>query len=232
MTRIWLKYRAPFAAFRMFQAGDYRSTWPTIPPSAAWGLVLNLAGIDIRGEERGGITTIRPDAPPLRLSLGSFADPELAVLLQQLHVYPVGNSGEELAERTHGAKYWIKPIRREFLVDCAGAIGIETEDADLGKAIAAGLRGDGASRYGLPFAGDNQLLFDRLEIADAPGRARWWVQADEPLPGRPAFRLTVAIDRVDSQKTRGGMFTLEQEERDLPPDLAWCWTPRAPEVVA
>lgn len=233
MKRLWLVYRAPFAAYRQFQAGDYRSSWPTMPPSAAWGLVLNLAGIETRGEVSGGTTTIRRDAPPLRLALGSYGEPQTAVLLQQLHTYPVGSSGKELAEKTHGAKYWIKPIRREVLVGFSGVIGIETPDATLAEAIARGLRGEGQNgRYGLPFAGDNQLLFDRLELVEAPEPARWWVQEACPRPGCPAFRLTISIDRLDSSKTGGVIFTLEDESRAAPPEAAWCWTPRVPEEVA
>jgi CRISPR-associated protein Cas5t len=39
---------APFAAFRTFTAGSYRPTAEFITPSAAYGLLLNVAGIEMR----------------------------------------------------------------------------------------------------------------------------------------------------------------------------------------
>src|SRR5690606_31673513 len=72
---LWLRLRAPFAAFRWMQAGVYRATSPVIPPSAAWGLVLNLAGVETRGEDDGTTTQIRADAPPLCLAIGAVHEP-------------------------------------------------------------------------------------------------------------------------------------------------------------
>ena len=154
MSVLWLRLRAPFAAFRWLQAGVYRATSPVIPPSAAWGLVLNLAHIDTRmttGKEveKSGVTGIRPDEPPLRLAVGSCAEPGKAVLYQQLHSYPVGNSGKELAPRTHGAKYWIAPVRREILVGLDCLLGVQAKDAGLLERVALGLAGQLAADQGL-----------------------------------------------------------------------------------
>ena len=41
-----LRLKAPFGAFRTFTAGSYRPTAPFITPSAAYGLILNVAGIE------------------------------------------------------------------------------------------------------------------------------------------------------------------------------------------
>ena len=46
-----LRIRAPFAAFRHFTAGSYRPTAPFITPSAAYGLLLNLAGVETRFDD-------------------------------------------------------------------------------------------------------------------------------------------------------------------------------------
>jgi len=43
-----LYIEAPFAAFRTFAAGGYRPTATFLTPSAAYGLVLNVAGIESR----------------------------------------------------------------------------------------------------------------------------------------------------------------------------------------
>ena len=48
---IRLRVKAPFAAFRYFTAGSYRPTAPFVTPSAAYGLLLNLAGFDTRYDD-------------------------------------------------------------------------------------------------------------------------------------------------------------------------------------
>jgi CRISPR-associated protein Cas5t len=45
MEKLWLRVHAPFATYSTFRSGTYRDTMPTMPPSAAYGLILNLAGI-------------------------------------------------------------------------------------------------------------------------------------------------------------------------------------------
>lgn len=230
MNLLWLRLRAPFAAFRWLQAGVYRATSPVIPPSAAWGLVLNLAHIDVREySSKHAVTGIRSDAPSLCIAVGSCRDSSRAVLYQQLHSYPVGASGKELAKGTHGAKYWIAPVRREILVDFDCLIGIRSADASILDRVARGLAGAlSETRYGLPFAGDNSLLFDRIEVLEQPVAARWYAkqqEGDEPQPG--SCRLTVAIDRRDSAATTSPLFVPTSPQPE-PPDSAWTWCPREP----
>ncbi len=230
MERFWLRVCAPFAAFRTFQAGVYRATSPVMPPSVAYGLVLNLAGVEMRVYSPKSTTTlIRPDLPCLRIAVGIVKTPELCSLYQQLHTYPVGNSGAEFQSRTHGAKYWIAPTRRELLVDYNGIIGIESpRELKLAEQVHRGLRGElDTTRYGLPFAGDNNFLFDRLEIIDQPEAAHWYAPLmpdDEPRKG--SCRLTVGIDRADNSKTTSILLAPTIEVTSEPPESAWTWTPR------
>ncbi len=232
MHTLWLRLRAPFAAFRYFQAGVYRSTSPTIPHSAAWGLVLNLAGVDIRSNENNSITEIDPSAPPLLIAIGNVQHSERNTLYQQLHSYPVGTSGKEFAERTKGAKYWIAPVKREILADFDVVLGVRTEDQKLANRIKLGLAGDLPDvRYGLPFAGDNNLLFDRIEILESAESAYWFtpvVDNEDASPRKGSCRLSIKIDRVDSSKSIAKLFAPEPEKIDIPPEGAWIWTPAQP----
>ncbi|ASC71161.1 hypothetical protein XM38_021110 [Halomicronema hongdechloris C2206] len=242
MDNLWLRIRAPFAAFRGFQAGVYRATAPVMPPSAAFGLVLNLAGIEMRDSKQEPTTLIRQDLPCLRLAIGvpnkqlpngeavPETESEVCSLYQQLHSYPVGSSGKELRKRTHGAKYWIVPVRREFLVGFDIMLGIQTQASDLLEKVIQGLRGDfNESRYGLPFAGDNNFLFDRIDVVDSPPPTLWYVQMqpDDP-PLRGSYRLTVGIDRADNSKTTSHLYAPLEEAITEPPELAWTWTPKEP----
>lgn len=238
MSTLWLRLRARFAAYRWLQAGVYRATSPIIPPSAAWGLLLNLAHIETRdlaltAKRTSPVTLTRHDAPPLCLAIGAVRPAERAVLYQQLHSYPVGQSGKEFAPRTHGAKYWIAPVRRELLVDFDALVGARGTDPALLQRIADGLAGRlDAPRYGLPFAGDNSFLFDRIDVLDAPCTARWYTPVDPDDRGRlGSCRLTVAIDRADASRTRSVLFAAT-EPMDTPPEDAWVWCPAPPETAA
>lgn len=228
MGRIYLRVEAPFAAYRGMQAGVYRASAPMMSPSAALGLVLNLAGVEMRAEGAGVTTGIRADVPRLRLALGLLGPaPTTAVLYQQLHSYPVGNSGKELREKTHGAKYWIAPARRELLVGLSAQIGVETTDEALLQRVRAGLAGAwNGQRYGLPFAGDNNLLFDRVDLLEEPLAARWYTPvALEGGPRRGSHRFTVGIDREDSSRTTTALLAPEDLAQPEPPDNAWIVTP-------
>jgi CRISPR-associated protein Cas5t len=234
MECLWLRIRAPFAAFRGFQAGVYRATAPVMPPSTALGLVLNLAGIEMRDSTNSPTTLIRADLPCLKLAIGIIpgAESEICTLYQQLHSYPVGASGKELATRTHGAKYWIVPVRREFLVGLDMILGIQAEEKLLLR-VKQGLRGElEQPRYGLPFAGDNNFLFDRIDVLEQPPPTLWYVQMqpDDP-PMRGSYRLTVGIDRADNSKTTSFLYAPLEEATHEPPVTAWTWTPKKPEEV-
>jgi CRISPR-associated protein Cas5t len=208
MDCLWLRIRAPFAAFRGFQAGVYRATAPVMPPSTALGLVLNLAGIEMR-DRTDGVTT-------------------------QLHSYPVGNSGkDDLKPRTKGAKYWITPARRELLVGLDMVLGVQA-NPNLLERIKKGLRGDlGEPRYGLPFAGDNNFLFDRIDVIEYPPETHWYLQmnSDDP-PMLNSYRLTVGIDRADNSKTSSALYAPVESPNVEPPENAWTWTPREPASIS
>jgi len=228
MHTFWLKISAPFAAFRGFQAGVYRSTAPVMPPSAAYGLILNLAGIEMRDSGNPKTTEILKDLPTIRLAIGILGQPERASVYQQLHSYPVGNSGKEMAKLTKGAKYWIVPVRREMLIDYQGVVGVQTDDNTLREKVEKGLRGQ-LVRYGLPFAGDNNFLFDKIELLDGPPEnIIWYVQHqpnDKQVKG--SCRLYVGINRTDNSKTTSSIF-VPRDDLSFPPEHAWTWTPREP----
>src|SRR2546430_2273101 len=138
MNTFWLRIRAPFAAFRGFQAGVYRSTMAVMPPSTAYGLILNIAGIEMRADSNGATTLIRPDVPLLRLAIGLVKVAERNSVYQQLHSYRVGTDEKTktMAALTKGAKYQIVPVRREMLVDYESVIGVQTSDEKLRDQVA------------------------------------------------------------------------------------------------
>lgn len=219
MQTLYLRLDAPFAAYRWLQAGVYRASFPVIPPTAAWGLALNLAGIESRGSLNEVVTPIRRDAPELEIAVGLVRDGERNSLYQQLHTYPVGASGKELQARTKGAKYWIAPARREVICGMVSVVGIRGEAALLER-IPLGLAGAlPDSRYGLPFAGDNQYLFSRIDVLIESPEARWLVPLKPGESPKGSTRLTTWINREDSSRTQAPMFAPGETGRC--PEVAW-----------
>jgi CRISPR-associated protein Cas5t len=224
-TRAYLRARAPFAAYRWLQAGVFRGTSPVMTPSAAYGLLLNLAGIESRAGLDTAVTLTRAGLPPLRVAVGAVQPAGVATLYQQLHGYPVGSSSKALQARAHGAKYHIAPARRELLVDLDVVVAVEGEAAVL-DAVGAGLRGAGSRAYGLPFAGDNNLLFDELRWSTTPTAARWYARVVEGVTRAPgSARLTVHIDRAEAGRTTAPLFAPGESPQEEPPDGAWVHLP-------
>jgi CRISPR-associated protein Cas5t len=216
---LFLQTEAPFAAFRWMQAGVYRGTFPVMPPSAAWGFVLNLAGIETRGPLDEVTTAIRPDAPHLDVAVGVVRSGQRSTIYQQLHGYPVGSSGKEFQARSHGAKYWIAPAKREILVGLCCVVGVRGDGAVVDR-IPRGLEGTLEDvRYGLPFAGDNQLMFSRIDVVADPANVRWYVPVLEGEARQESTRLTTNIDRRDASRTAAPLFA--PTAPGACPDAAW-----------
>lgn len=185
--------------------------------------MLNRARIETRGEDDGPVTQMRPDLPALRLALGEVRDSSVSTLHQHLHSYPVGSSGKELQPRTHGAKYWIAPVRREVLVGLDVLIGVESADEALLAAVRSGLRRElDRPRYGLPFAGDNRFLFDLSAALTAAPSAGCFTPLMDDRPRARSVCLTVAIDRADASRTRTGLLAPDSKQ-PRPHQSPWLW---------
>ena len=218
----FLEFKAPFASFRPFQSGSYRSSTPIPSYSTMYGILLNLAGIELRDDINKPISENQQNLPTLTLAIAlKSGKVEKATLSQQLHNYPVGNSGKELAKKTYGNKYWISPVRREVLINSEFTVGIQG-DSEIEKKIIKGLNGElEQSRYGLPFAGDNNFLFDEIEIVKEPILARWFCPVrDNTRSHHQICRLTTWIDREDNTKTKIKVFA-PTDFMAQPPEEAW-----------
>jgi CRISPR-associated protein Cas5t len=233
---------APFAVCRTFTAGWYRPTATFLTPSAAYGLLLNVAGIEsrLREEEPGHdgrtpASLTRPGLPEVKLALGAPFEgdqpslPRTQTIYQQLHNYPVGKSAGMPAEWSHGNKNNITPVRREVLSNLRAFLCVDS-NAALEERIRRGLAGElNSARYGLPFLGDNQLLPDRLEVLPWPlperhARVSWYERVTEQgLDGpRPnTTRLTIWIDRTDLSRTTSALFAPRPQPSPEPPPSAW-----------
>lgn len=246
---LYVYLEAPFAVCRTFTAGWYRPTATFLTPSAAYGLLLNVAGIESRLREgevghdgRTPASYLRHGLHACKIALGLPGDsfPRLQSVYQQLHNYPVGASGAGRAEECRGNKYNITPVRREFLSDLRAIVALDGP-ADLEDAVRRGLRGEGpTNRYGVPFLGDNAFLLDRLEeivrLSDRFPSLRWYERlgAETTKTRQRATRLTILIDRADLSKTESALFAPSGPllADDPPPAAAWVEIkPPQPEIA-
>lgn len=216
-----LHIQAPFAVFRTFHTGSFRPTAEFITHSAAYGLLLNLAGIESRYDDgKSAMTLMCEGLPRLKIAVGAVADtgclgenlprlPRTASVFQQLHNYPVGTSGKEHAPSTKGNKYNITPVRREFLVDFQAVLHADA-DAELEDRILGSLTGERVTpRYGLPFLGDNAFLLDWIRSYDEACPVFWFERVDstdDVENSDQIVRLTQWIDRADSSQTKSQLF--------------------------
>jgi len=221
---LWLYVQAPFATFRTFTAGSLRPTAPTMTPSAAYGLLLNLAGIEMRHDDgKSAMTLIGKGLPDAELAIGSLAEAEQHNIFQQLHNYPVGNTGAEHRPACKGSKYNITPVRRAFLSNLRVCLGLRS-DAELENQVRKGLAGEHPARYGLPFVGDNNFLPDRIDLLAGPREARWLMpmtERDDGWAHVEPMRLSITIDRSDMSRTATSLFHLSSQTSAEVPEEAW-----------
>lgn len=220
-----LQLDAPFAVFRAFTAGSFRPTAGFITPSAAYGLLLNVAGVEMRYDDGKAIATmIRSGLPAVEIALAAIDNlPEQQSLFQQLHNYPVGLSGKDHKPATKGNKYNIIPVRRSFLSDIHAYIAVRG-NKELEGWIVDGLAGKRSRSYGLPFLGDNNFLIDRLETIDRPEPARWYEhisESSEEGMKKDITRLTITIDRINMARTRSALFAPTAQPVSQIPERAW-----------
>jgi len=224
-----LRVKAPFATFRTFTAGSYRPTAPFITPSSAYGLVLNVAGIESRFDDgRTPMTLTRLGLPRVQIALGAITFPEVQSIYQQLHNYPVGTTGQEHAAACKGAKYNIQPVRREFLSGLDAYICLRG-NAELEEQVREGLQEGGRwapgghFRYGIPFLGDNNFMIDILKEEPSPRRAHWYrrLARDDSDWSDQQCRLTVWIARDDMSQTQALLYAPVKEAVAEIPESAW-----------
>jgi CRISPR-associated protein Cas5t len=221
---LYLYLEAPFAAFRNFTAGSFRPTADFITYSAAYGLLLNITGIEMRHESPIlPMTLIKTELPRFRLAIGALSFPQSHTLLQQLHNYPVGNTGKEKAYLTMGTKYNIQPVKRAFLSDIRAYLCIDGDEGFESK-ILRGLNGESTRTYGVPFLGDNNYLISKIKAVDTLKPAYWFERIiSEPENGMPThvMRLTITIDREDMSRTKSALFAPTKEPSTVIPEDAW-----------
>ena len=188
------------------------------------------------------MTLTRFGLPPARIALGAAPGgprgiyPTVQTIYQQLHNYPVGSSGKQRQEDAKGSKYNITPVRREFLADVRAVASLDFfERPDVEYLIRRALDKKSptyAREYGLPFAGDNAFLIDKIEVCDDHAAAQWYCRlgdGDDVGPVPNSTRLTIWVDRQDMSRTKSALFAPAEQASAEVPESAWTLIEPPPE---
>lgn len=220
---LYLYFKAPFGAFRAFQSIEMAATTDFVTYSAAYGLLLGLAGInrDRKDEFIGA-----------RIALGTWREklPIRGRAYQQLHWVktegrtPKTKGGESLEEaygRSKGTKPDIRAAWREYLFGLQGYIGLD--HPSLEEQVRRGINNPAELEYwGVPFLGDNNFFIERLREEPQPNSCEWLCKLDDAkMPrGERLFYLSVWTDYQENKRSLSCLFYLGKTGPE-PPSEAW-----------
>ncbi|MGI9105908.1 MAG: hypothetical protein ACR2G4_06635 [Pyrinomonadaceae bacterium] len=207
---LFVYFKSPFGAFRIHQSIETPITADFLTHSAAYGLLLGLAGIE---RER------KDDFKDARIAIGVLSEklPKHETVYQQLH----------LATKEVEAPFMknARPVVREFLIGLEGYIGLNHHE--LEPLVTKGIDEPHSLHcWGIPFMGDNNFFVERIRVEE-PQPCRWFCQFEDnkSSQGERLHYLSVWTDYEDSANSKGLLFALKDGEmtdgKHQPPDKAW-----------
>lgn len=227
---LFIHFKAPFGAFRFFQSVEMAVTADFVTHSAAYGLLLGLAGIT-RDDKKKYLGA--------RIALGVKGNklPLRGRVYQQLHWVKLegrvskrkgkpakGETLEAAWERSKGTKPDIRPYIREFLHGLEGYIGLDCpEHLELEELVKRGVgQPETLDNWGLPFMGDNNFFIERLKVSQGPSACRWFSPYKGGLlsPGERLHYLSVWTDYESNSRSGSFPFILN-DVSEAPPQDGW-----------
>jgi len=203
----FVHFKAPFGAFRPFKNVELATTAEFVTYSAAYGLLLGLAGIE---RER------KAEFIGARIALGCTRLPRVGRTFQLLI-----QGKRELADT--GGEFNLRPFWRELICDLEGWIGLD--HPLLEQLVEKGVT-EGASLdyWGVTFMGDNSLFVEKIEVEEQPQPCRWFGPfSGQRLPlGERLYYLSVWTDYRKSSDSSSRLFALSPIKQSLDKDdEAW-----------
>lgn len=216
---LFVYFKAPFGAFKPFQSIELHSTADFITYSAAYGLLLGLAGVDCHANYQR-----RRDFIGVQIAIGQIGNPLRGRVLQQLHKMPQTNPSPEVLDRAKGNKPKVDIFRRDYLRSLEGFIGLQNSE-ELEALVRRGINEPSTLSYwGLPFMGDNNFFVETLETKDRPSRCRWFYPFKEHNlgEGERLYYFSVWTDYEPNPTSSSRLFALSDVKDSLEKDdEAW-----------
>lgn len=210
---LFVYFKAPFGAFKPFQSIELHTTADFITHSAAYGLLLGLAGVDRHRKK---------DFIGAQVAIGQISKPFRGRVLQQLHKMPKQNPGQEALERAKGNKSKVDIFRRDYLCGLEGFVGLIHDELEV--LVKKGICEPSSLNYwGLPFMGDNNFFIEKLEIFDTPPESSRWFEKynGQTVSDRERLHfLSVWTDYEDYTLSNAILFALTEDQKEPPKD-AW-----------
>lgn len=201
----FIYFKAPFGAFRPLKNVELATTTEFITYSAAYGLLLGLAGIDRQRKK---------EFADARIAIGCNRLPRIGRTFQQLI------QGKRVMS-SDGGNLNLRPFWREVLFDLEGYIGLD--NPSLEELVTEGINEPSTLDYwGLPFMGDNNFFLERIEVCDKPEPCQWFYPftGNRLQHGGRLHFLSVWTDYETNIHSRGLLFALTPYQ-ESPPSDAW-----------
>jgi CRISPR-associated protein Cas5t len=205
----WIYLEAPFACFRPITVGKYRQMHTVISPTAALNIIKNILGLEINDEFE------------CTFCVGLENKLERSVLLTHYHTYAQAYEIQSKKGITWPQKPNIQCVLREIGSNFKAYLGIKT-DNNLKNKLKSGLNGE-IKRHGIPFAGDNNMIFSKMEECKIPNKELYWLKQinmnGDWKEKRESFSMSTKINRKEFEKTKHSMFKIEHSNEILEN----CW---------
>jgi CRISPR-associated protein Cas5t len=200
---ISIHVEVPFCAFRPYASREYQDTYPFPPPSAVYGMLLSLVGVQ------------REDK-----ALHRGAEMALAVarLPQQSTVFRKLRRGKTLEET--------RPDYQDLLIDLELWVwlrrGRETGSTTLADRVAAALSNPiSVTRFGGLSLGESSYLVNTIARREPANEDGVFLQPDT----KGFYSLPVWIDHEDAMKTRSIRFAFVPRTLQSGPEGCWIEIP-------
>ena len=198
-SSLCLRVEVPICAFRPYASREYQDTYPVPPPSAVYGMLLSLVGVqrEDKSRHRG-----------VELALAVDRLPERSKVFRKLR------RGKDLAS--------LRPDYQDILVDlglwCWLGTGADAASTPLPERVRTALRTpQEIHRSGGLSLGESSYLVDSVWDSKVPSGELVFLKPDK----RGFHSLPVWVDHGDRKKTVVERFSLET--LSVEEGLRTCW---------
>jgi CRISPR-associated protein Cas5t len=196
---ISIHVEVPFCAFRPYVSREYQDTYPIPPPSAVYGMLLSLVGVqrEHKGLHRGAAIALAVDKLP-----------QQATVLRKLR------RGKTLQET--------RPDYQDLLIDLNLWVwlrrGRESGSPTLAEKVLEAVSNPiSITRFGGLSLGESSYLVNTIARREPPDQDGIFLQPDT----KGFYSMPVWVDHEDAMKTRSMRFALVP--RPLQSGAEGCW---------
>jgi CRISPR-associated protein Cas5t len=209
---VCLYVEVPFCAFRPYASREYQDTYPVPPPSAVYGMLLSLVGIQ-RAEKATHCG--------IGMALAVEQLPAQAKVFRKLRRVP-----QDLKKRRENELAHTRPDYQDLLLDLRLWIWLRRgRDAApiplIDKVVQVLSTPASITRSGGLSLGESSYLVDTITVREPPEREGIFLQPD----AQGFHSLPIWIDHQDPRKTRLHRFTLVSRPLRNKPEGGWVEIP-------